>query len=149
MAGGRGKWKERPTEVKILDRKRGSRLLPYSPVWWSVAWGNTPAFSYSQGDLLKRLTCTPLTRLTYVTNAHTTVNKTHTWEVWIFTFQTPDRGCTHKNPGSYEQRFKKKDFNYIVLRNMKKAEKCSWHHFYISKSLHSINEWATYTVGPS
>lgn len=84
-SGKNGQW-----EVKILDRKRGSRLLPYSP---ALELGGTPLpFFHSQRDLLNLHS--------YMGQTHSTVNKTHTWEVLIFTFQTPDYGCAHKNPGS-------------------------------------------------
>lgn len=125
VSGGSRKWKKQAVGVRIPDRKRGSRLLPYSG----------PDEEGTEGTPLRSSV------------KNTTVNKGNSWEVLIITFQTPDRVPAHKNYSSTEQRFEKQTLIIFHKETRRKAKTPLTAALY-KQTLRFINERPTCTVSP-
>lgn len=102
-SGGVGEWgKWKRTTSKGRDQRQEEGIPSPSLQMRSGIEGTPlPFVFYSQGELLK----SPNLRSHMVETLHT-VNKRHSWEVFIFAFQTRDHGSAHKICGSKEPRFK-------------------------------------------
>lgn len=102
-SGGVGEWgKWKRTTSKGQDQRQEEGIPSPSVQMRSGIEGTPlPFVFYSQGEPLK----SPNLH-SHMVKTLNTVNKRHSWEVFIFAFQTRDHGCAHKICGSKEPRFK-------------------------------------------